>query len=69
MNIIIYTVVILTIFYLLLRFTDNFILFPKNLGDENAFTLDLIYYLNKFLGHHLLLDESEHYLQVTLLVR
>jgi hypothetical protein len=36
---------LLSIFYLFTRFFDSVILYRKNLGDENAFTKDLIYYL------------------------
>jgi len=36
---------LLSTFYVFTRFFDSVILFNKNLGDENAFTKDLIYYL------------------------
>ena len=36
---------LLSTFYVFTRFFDSVILYSKNLGDENAFTEDLIYYL------------------------
>ena len=36
---------LLSIFYVFVMFIDSVIFFQKNSGDENAFTKDLIYYL------------------------
>ncbi len=37
---------LLSIFYVFVMFIDSVIFFQKNFGDENAFTKDLIYYLD-----------------------